>query len=270
MKLIHFISDRGNTCYGTADPGNPAIARIVTGAPFGAVAATGETAVIARLLPPVMPVAIFALGLNYGKHAEETSFTAPETPVVFMKAATSVIAPGEPILLPLAGPDRVDYEGELAVVIGRKAKNISPAEVAGVIAGYTCANDVTARDWQTDRQKGQWVRAKSFDTFCPLGPCLVTPDELPPPHALALRTILNERVVQEATTGDMIFPIPTLVSDLSRSLTLLPGTVILTGTPAGVGYTRRPPVYLREGDRITIEIEGIGRLSNPVGREHGR
>jgi 2-keto-4-pentenoate hydratase/2-oxohepta-3-ene-1,7-dioic acid hydratase in catechol pathway len=132
------------------------------------------------------------------------------------------------------------------------------------IAGYTCANDVSARDWQIRKQKKQWSRGKSFDTFCPLGPYLVTTDEIPDPNNLTIRTILNGKVLQDSSTSDMIFDIPTIVSDLSRSMTLLPGTVILTGTPEGVGFTRQPPIFLKDGDVITISIEKIGKLTNPV------
>jgi len=187
--------------------------------------------------------------------------------VIFIKANSSVIGPEEMILLPHVGPDQVDYEAELAVIIGRKAKNISREEALEYVLGYTCANDVSARDWQIEKQKKQWSRGKSFDTFCPLGPCLVTRDEIPDPNRLAIRSILNGRVMQDSNTSDMIFDVQTLVSDLSQSLTLLPGTTILTGTPGGVGFTRKPPVFLKDGDRITIEIERIGSLSNRVGTE---
>ena len=155
----------------------------------------------------------------------------------------------------------------LPVVIGRRAKNIEPEAALDHVLGYTCANDVSARDWQIEKQKKQWARGKSFDTFCPLGPCLVTKDEIADPNRLRVRSILNGEVLQDANTSDMIFNIPALISDLSRSLTLLPGTVILTGTPDGVGFTRQPPVFLRQGDVIVIDIEGIGSLTNPVHKE---
>lgn len=153
------------------------------------------------------------------------------------------------------------------MIIGRKAKNIRREEALGYVLGYTCANDVSARDWQIEKQKKQWSRGKSFDTFCPLGPWLVTRDEIPDPNRLAIRAILNGRIMQDSNTSDMIFDVQTLVSDLSQSLTLLPGTAILTGTPGGVGFTRKPPVFLKDEDLITIEIEGIGSLSNRVGTE---
>jgi 2-keto-4-pentenoate hydratase/2-oxohepta-3-ene-1,7-dioic acid hydratase in catechol pathway len=215
----------------------------------------------------VDPPNILCIGLNYLGHAEETKIRLPEVPVLFLKATTALIGDGETILLPAVGPDQVDYEAELAVVIGRRAKNIEPEAALDHVLGYTCANDVSARDWQIEKQKKQWARGKSFDTFCPLGPCLVTKDEIVDPNRLRIRSILNGQVLQDANTSDMIFNIPALISDLSRSLTLLPGTVILTGTPDGVGFTRQPPVFLREGDVIVIDIEGIGSLTNPVHKE---
>jgi 2-keto-4-pentenoate hydratase/2-oxohepta-3-ene-1,7-dioic acid hydratase in catechol pathway len=170
-------------------------------------------------------------------------------------------------VLPIAGPDKVDYEAELAVIISKIAKNIPPDEVFDYILGYTCANDVSARDWQFEKQKGQWARGKSFDTFCPLGPYLVTKDEITEPDHLCIRTIINNKLLQDSNTSSMIFNIAEIVSNLSQSMTLLPATVILTGTPEGVGFTRQPPIFLKEGDKITIEIEKIGRLSNPVRKE---
>ena len=160
--------------------------------------------------------------------------------------------------------DQVDYECELAVIIGRTAKNVSKVEALDYVFGYTCANDVSARDWQIQKGGSQWTRGKTFDTFCPIGPCIVTADEIPNPNALAIRTILNGEVVQDWNTSDMIFDVPTLIEFLSGSTTLLPGTVILTGTPHGVGMAAKPPRWLKPGDRVVIEIDGIGELSNPV------
>ncbi len=267
MQIIRFEADGGRIHYGVADPAQPGMARVVEGDLFGAFGLTDRAVKIGRVLSPLQPANILALGLNYRRHADETKTAYPEIPVVFMKATTSVIGPGETILLPAAGPDRVDYEVELAVVIGRRAKNVRREDALAHVLGYTCANDVSARDWQIEKQKKQWVRGKSFDTFCPLGPCLVTTEDIPDPNRLRLRTVLNGRVLQDSSTADMIFDVATLVSDLSRSLTLLPGTVILTGTPEGVGFTRQPPVYLREGDTVTVEVEKIGTLTNPVQRE---
>lgn len=267
MKLTRFLSENDQILYGVYEPELPETAMIVKGDLFGDFDVTPESARIKHLLPPLLPCNILALGLNYRKHADETKTSYPANPVIFMKATTSVIGHMAPILLPMAGPEKVDYEAELAVIIGKKAKNISPSDAMNYILGYTCANDVSARDWQIEKQKKQWVRGKSFDTFCPLGPCLVTRDEIPDPHNLRIRTIINGITFQDSNTSDMIFNIPLVVSDLSRSMTLLPGTVILTGTPEGVGFTRQPPIFLKEGDMVTIAIEKIGQLTNPVKRE---
>jgi 2-keto-4-pentenoate hydratase/2-oxohepta-3-ene-1,7-dioic acid hydratase in catechol pathway len=203
--------------------------------------------------------------LNYRQHAAETKAKLPPYPVVFMKSPAAVIGPGEPIVLPRhLRSDQVDYECELAVVIGKPCKNVSRQHALEYVAGYTCANDVSARDWQRQWGGSQWCRGKTFDTFCPLGPRLVPPAELPDPGDLRIRTILNGEVMQEARTCDMIFDVPALIEFLSGSTTLRPGTVILTGTPAGVGMARTPPRWLRPGDTVTIEIEKIGALTNPV------
>ena len=271
MKLIRFLSQENQEMCGLYEPEFQDQARVIRGDIFGKFKITSKLAKIHSILPPVSPCNILALGLNYRKHADETNVSYPELPVLFIKTTTSVVGHMSPIILPAAGPENVDYEAELAVIIGRKVKNISPSEAMDCILGYTCANDVSARDWQIEKQKKQWARGKSFDTFCPLGPYLVTRDEIPDPQNLQIRTILNGNTVQNSNTSDMIFDIPTIVSDLSRSMTLLPGTVILTGTPEGVGFTRQPPVYLRGGDIVTIEIERIGQLTNPVKMEdHGK
>ncbi len=161
----------------------------------------------------------------------------------------------------------VDYECELAVVIGKPCKNATRKNALSHVLGYTCANDVSARDWQLKHGGGQWCRGKFFDTFCPLGPALVTTDEITNPNTLSIRTILNDEMVQNSNTADMIFDVPTLIEFLSASTTLLPGTVILTGTPSGVGMASKPPRWLKPGDSTTIEIEGIGQLTNPIGEE---
>jgi 2-keto-4-pentenoate hydratase/2-oxohepta-3-ene-1,7-dioic acid hydratase in catechol pathway len=176
--------------------------------------------------------------------------------------------PGDPILIPThLKSEEVDYECELAVVIGKSGKNISKKNALEHVLGYTCGNDVSARDWQIQRGGSQWCRGKTFDTFCPLGPCLVTADEIPNPNTLAIKTVVNGEVRQESNTRDMIFDVPTLIEFLSGSTTLLPGTVIMTGTPQGVGMARKPPCWLRAGDSVTIEIEKIGTLTNPVQNE---
>jgi len=228
----------------------------------------GEEARIARVLAPLQPTAIFCIGLNYRRHAAETGAALPEWPVLFMKSPGAVQDPGEPITLPRAlASDQVDVEGELAVVIGRRCRNVSRDEALQVVAGFTCGNDVSARDWQKHRGGGQWCRGKTFDTFAPLGPVLVPPAELADPLRLGLRTTHNGSVVQEGNTSDMIFDVPSLIAFLSGSTTLHPGTVIFTGTPEGVGMAATPPRWLQPGDEVRVEIEGIGSLSNPVMEE---
>jgi 2-keto-4-pentenoate hydratase/2-oxohepta-3-ene-1,7-dioic acid hydratase in catechol pathway len=188
--------------------------------------------------------------------------------VVFMKNPASVQAPGAPIVLPRwLRSDKVDFECELAVVIGRVARNVSRREALHHVLGYTAANDVSARDWQKEGGGSQWCRGKSFDTFCPLGPCLVTPHAMPNPGALRISTRIGDKILQDSNTSDMVFDVASLIEFLSGSTTLLPGTVILTGTPQGVGMARKPPRYLQPGEIVTVEIEGIGALANPVVEE---
>jgi acylpyruvate hydrolase len=216
-----------------------------------------------RLLAPVpRPGKIICIGANYAAHVEEAGVAVPAFPEVFAKFANTVTGPGDNI--PVSGPDsHVDWEGELAVVIGRQTRSISAVDALEAVAGYMLANDVSARTWQL--RVTQWVSGKSFDGFCPTGPWLVTPDQIGDPQQLRLRTLLNDEVVQDASTTEMIFPVADIISYLSEFMTLEPGDVILTGTPAGVGLSRTPPRFLRAGDRIAIEVTGIGRLENPVG-----
>jgi 2-keto-4-pentenoate hydratase/2-oxohepta-3-ene-1,7-dioic acid hydratase in catechol pathway len=211
-------------------------------------------------LAPVIPPNIIAIGLNYRQHAIESNSKIPTEPVIFLKATTSIGNPGGEIILPVIAPDYVDYECELAVVIGKKAKDIEEEEALDYVFGYTCANDVSARDCQMKKDV-QWARAKSFDTFCPIGPWIETDFN---PHNANFRTKLNGNVMQDSNTSDMIFPVRTLISFLSKNMTLLPGTVIMTGTPPGVGYARKTPVLLRDGDKVEIEIDGIGVLKSTV------
>lgn len=267
MKIIRFLSAYGRVLWGVPAPDDQDQASIIEGNLFETFTVLSQSAKIKSLLPPLAPSNILALGINYKKHGDETAMSYPEVPILFIKATSSLTGHNHPILLPAAGPDRVDYEAELAVVIGKQAKNVTPQEALEYIFGYTCANDVSARDWQFERQKGQWARGKSFDTFCPLGPWIVTRDEIADPNDLGIRCLVNGRVVQDARTSEMIFDVPTTISNLSRSMTLLPGTVILTGTPEGVGFTRRPPLFLTEGDAVSVEIEKIGTLTNSVVRE---
>ena len=209
---------------------------------------------------PVVPPNVIAVGLNYREHARESGSPLPPAPLVFLKATSAVVGDGHPIVLPREAPDEVDYEAELAVVIGRRAKDVPVERALDSVLGYTCANDVSARDCQR-RIDRQWARAKSFDTFCPLGPWIET---ILDPSDLAIRLHLNGEPMQDSRTSDLIFDVPSLVSYLSRQMTLLPGTVIMTGTPPGVGFARTPPRFLRAGDEVAVEIEGLGRMTNPV------
>jgi 2-keto-4-pentenoate hydratase/2-oxohepta-3-ene-1,7-dioic acid hydratase in catechol pathway len=222
-----------------------------------------------RLLAPIEPTQILCIGLNYRRHAAESGMKPPERPVLFVKGINALGHPGDPILIPThLRSDEVDYECELAVVIGRACKNVPREQALDYVLGYTCANDVSARDHQIKLGGGQWCRGKFFDTFAPLGPCLVTPDEIPNPNALRIQTRLNGETVQDSNTADMIFDVASIISYLSGSTTLVPGTVILTGTPEGVGMARKPePRWLRPGDEVEIDIEGIGVLRNPVALE---
>ena len=267
MKIIRFRSQSGEKLYGAFDPEMPDEAKVIGGDIFGDIEISERVERIEKLLPPISPPNIIALGLNYGRHADETGVGYPEMPVMFLKATSSIIGHDAPILLPAAGPDEVDYEAELAVIIGKEAKNVLPGDAEKYVLGYTCANDISARDWQLHKQKNQWARGKSFDTFCPIGPYLVTKDEIANANRLRVRSVLNGEVMQDSNTSDMLFDIAAIVSNLSCSMTLLPGTVILTGTPDGVGFTRIPPVFLKDGDIITVSIENIGELTNPVKRE---
>jgi 2-keto-4-pentenoate hydratase/2-oxohepta-3-ene-1,7-dioic acid hydratase in catechol pathway len=267
MKIIRFVSGRQKVLHGVYNQKHPDSAKIIEGDILGDYKITSREAQIKKLLPPIIPVNILALGINYKKHGDETAMSYPDQPILFLKATTSIVGHEGPIVLPAAGPDSVDYEAELAVVMGKKAKNVSPDKAMDYVMGYTCANDVSARDWQFDKQKGQWARGKSFDTFCPLGPWIVTKEDIDDPNNIGIRCIINGQTVQEAKTSEMIFNVQNIVSNLSRSITLLPGTVILTGTPDGVGFTRQPPLFLKAGDLVSVEIEKIGILTNKVVRE---
>ena len=264
MKIVRFYGNDDTVRRGVLEEGQETVARCIEGDIFSDHAVTEEVIPVKRLLAPLEPRQIYAVGLNYRRHAEETGAVLPERPEVFMKAVTSVVGSGENIVLPAAGPDEVDYEGELAIIIGRAARNVTPEEAENYIFGYCCANDVSARDWQWRKQQGQWIRAKSFDTFCPLGPAITTVDEIPDANGLRIETRLNGKTMQNSTTADMLFTVFDIVSDLSRSVTLTPGTVILTGTPEGVGFSRKPPVFLAPGDEISVQIQGLGILTNTV------
>lgn len=214
---------------------------------------------------------VMGIGLNYRLHAEEQGASIPERPVVFTKNPMSVILAGEPIEIPpicrdgsTGGPEQVDFEAELAVVIGRAARDVPRERALSHVLGYCCANDVSDRWWQKQGSGKQFCRGKSFDTFCPLGPIVVPADRVPDPQALGISCVVSGEIMQQASTEDMIFPVDELISELSRGTTLPAGTVILTGTPSGVGFARTPTRFLRAGDTVTVAIEGLGELTNPV------
>ena len=262
MKIARLELDDGSNCFAIAQEDGTYTRAF--GDLFEGLSDSGE-AVSGTLLAPIQPTNILCIGLNYRKHAEEGGQDIPQNPVLFFKTTTTVQNPEGPIVLPRKlASDKVDYEAELAVVIGKTCQNVSRETALDYVLGYTCANDVSARDWQRNGGGGQWCRGKTFATFCPLGPVLVTKDEIQNPNALAIRSVLNGETMQDWNTDDMIFDVPSLIEFLSGSTILDPGTVILTGTPHGVGFARTPPVYMQDGDMITIEIDGIGSLTNPV------
>lgn len=224
------------------------------GAPFGRPLAG------LKLAAPVQPSKIVAIGQNYFDHVAEQNAALPERPIIFAKFPTTIIGAGDEIRWEPALSEQIDWEAELAVVIGQRARRVRAADAYAYVFGYTVANDVTARDLQ--KGDGQWVRGKSLDTFCPLGPWIVSRDEVPEPHGLPIRTRVNGETVQDSKTDQLIFRIPTLIEFITRAFTLLPGDIILTGTPPGVGAYRKPPRFLQDGDTVTVEVEGIGALTN--------
>ena len=265
MKIVRFRTGGAEHLGRRHDDGR---VTLLEGSLFGPLHDTGRVVEVEKLLAPLEPRDIICVGLNYKKHAAESGAEPPAHPVMFMKNSGAVQNPGDPILLPRRlRSDRVDYEAELAVVIGKTCHNVRREDAFAHILGYTCGNDVSARDWQRNGGGGQWCRGKSFATFCPLGPVLVTTDEIPDPGQLGIRTLVGDRVLQDCTTADMIFDVPAIVEFFSASMILRPGTVILTGTPHGVGFARNPPVFLQPGDTVTVEIDRIGRLTNPVAED---
>jgi 2-keto-4-pentenoate hydratase/2-oxohepta-3-ene-1,7-dioic acid hydratase in catechol pathway len=265
MRIIRFLSS-GKIHHGQRIDDTTALR--IEGDLLGDHRVTTEKLKIDKLLAPIVPTDILCIGLNYREHAAESGSQVPANPMLFIKASNTLQNPFDPILIPKRSSE-IDYECELAVVIGKTARHVSRERALDYVLGYTCANDVSSRDWQRDKALGggQFARGKSFDTFCPLGPEIVTKDEIPNPNALRIKTILNGQTMQDHTTGDMIFDVPTLIESLSSTMTLRPGAVILTGTPQGVGFARKPPVWMKDGDTVVVEIEKIGRLENPVQNE---
>ena len=209
------------------------------------------------------PEKIICIGLNYADHAAESSMPIPEEPIVFSKYASSIIGPDENIVAPSAS-SQVDYEVELVVVIGKGGRNISEEDALDHVAGYMVGHDVSARDYQLEKPGAQWMMGKTFDTFAPIGPDLVTTDDVPDPHNLGIRCILNGETVQDSNTSQLIFGVPKLIAYLAHVFTLTPGDLIFTGTPHGVGMGREPQLWLKHGDHVICEIDGLGRLENPV------
>lgn len=248
VELLDFDGDLSTLIRDGVDPGEIGVADQLFGSP--------------RLSAPLRPGKIIAIGLNYMDHVRESGLDVPTSPLIFTKFPSSVIGPDEPIRFDRSVTERVDWEVELAAVVGRPLRDASRDEAIAAVFGYTVANDVSARDLQFG--DGQWVRGKSLDTFCPLGPVIVTRDDVPDPQQLRLETRVNGEVVQSSSTKEMIFEVAELLAFCSRHFTLEPGDVLLSGTPWGCGEFMDPKRSLSDGDTVTVEVEGIGRLSNPV------
>ncbi len=255
------LPDAPPTMAALLDAGPAAVAALRAAATVAALEAVGRPLETSELLAPVpRPGKVVAIGRNYRAHQDEEGVDPPTSPLIFAKWPSSVIGPAEAIRWDPELTSQVDYEAELAVVIGTPARNVDEADALRHVLGYTCLNDVSARDLQF--ADGQWARGKSLDTFCPMGPALVTADEIPDPQSLAIRCRVNDRLVQDSTTALMYFGVAAIISHCSRAFTLEPGDVIATGTPGGVGIFRDPPELLGDGDVVTVSIEGVGELRN--------
>lgn len=263
MKFGRIITDAGESVYVT--PGdNDELIRLEGDPLTGTAQVTNDAVKLAQWLPPVNPRMIMCIGKNYAAHAHEMDSDAPEYPVLFIKNISAATGHDCPVHIPRVCDDEIDYEGELAVIIGKTACNVSETDALNYVAAYTCANDISARIWQKQKGGSQWNRGKSFDTFAPMGPWAVTPESLPDPQALTLETRLNGEVMQQGETANMIFPIARLIAFLSQDTTIVPGAVILTGTPEGVGWARDPKVTLKPGDVVEVTIDAIGALRNRI------
>jgi 2-keto-4-pentenoate hydratase/2-oxohepta-3-ene-1,7-dioic acid hydratase in catechol pathway len=261
MRIVRFRTKSNRVSFGIL---KEETITLIDGGILGRLKKAKETVFLndVKLLAPIIPPNLLALGMNYSDHAKEGGVSLPKAPVLFIKTTTTITDPDSDVLLPKMAPNNVDYEAELAIIIGKTAKHVSEAKAHEYVLGYTCANDVSARDCQGGDL--QWARGKCFDTFAPLGPWIET--ELDPDKCnIILR--LNGKTMQNADTSQLIFNTRFIISYLSDCMTLLPGTVILTGTPSGVGFARKPPVWLKEGDIMEVEIEGIGILKNKVVKE---
>ncbi|NLE36626.1 MAG: fumarylacetoacetate hydrolase family protein [Pirellulaceae bacterium] len=282
MKLVTYQTDRGPRVAAIGPRGLIDLNRVDESLPIGAkellaswdelrpraeAAMDSDRAVLrdsVHLLPPIPnPEKIICVGLNYADHAREGGVSPPKEPVIFAKFPTAIRADGDPIVLPRLSQE-VDYEAELVVVIGQGGRHIRRSQALAHVAAYACGNDVSARDWQKGKPGGQWLLGKSFDSFAPIGPTLTTADEVPDPANLGIQLRLNGETMQKSNTNQLLYPIDFLIEYVSAVCTLAPGDLIFTGTPAGVGFARIPPVFLKPGDTVEVEIDGLGVLTNPV------
>lgn len=249
----------------TGSPLDDRSARVIHGEVLSDYRITNEVLNVDRWLAPIVPTDLLCIGLNYREHAIETGSEVPDNPMLFIKSSNALSDPGARIVLP-RNTQQVDFEGELVVIIGKSARHVSKADALKHVFGYCVGNDVSARDWQKEKKLngGQFARGKSFDGFAPIGPWIVTADEVPNPNALTIETKVSGETLQSSTTADMIFDVAAIISSLSETMTLRPGTAIFTGTPSGVGVARKPQRFLRPGDVVEITIEKLGTLSNPV------
>jgi 2-keto-4-pentenoate hydratase/2-oxohepta-3-ene-1,7-dioic acid hydratase in catechol pathway len=262
VRLVSFDGGFGRVEDDAVVPMGPSLVDWLTYGTQGVATAPPRSLADVKLLAPVpRPGKIICVGLNYRDHARETGQDIPTEPVLFSKFANSVVGPGADVVVPTEA-EKIDYEAELAVVIGRRATSVPVADALVHVAGYTCANDVSSRSLQF--RSGQWLLGKAIDTFLPLGPFMVTADEVPDPQALGIRCLVNDELLQSSDTGQMVFGVAQLVSFISRTITLEPGDLVVTGTPSGVGMAADPPRFLRPGDRMRVEIDGLGQLDNTV------
>lgn len=262
MRIVRFMHN-GRAVYGALT--DESMAFIIAGDILGKYELTDELVEVGQLLAPIIPTDILAIGLNYHAHAKETGGTVPENPMLFIKASNSLSNPNDPIVLP-NNSEKVDYEAELVIVIGKDAKNVSRESALDYVLGYTIGNDVSARDWQKEPKLngGQFARGKSFDTFAPIGPWITTREAIPDVDSLDIKCVINGETMQSSNTRDMIFSVADIVSSLSTTMTVRAGSIIFTGTPEGVGAARKPPRFLKAGDVVEVVIEKIGTLKNSV------
>eukprot|EP01029_Cantina_marsupialis_P019151 TRINITY_DN444_c1_g1_i1.p1 TRINITY_DN444_c1_g1~~TRINITY_DN444_c1_g1_i1.p1 ORF type:complete len:322 (-),score=58.75 TRINITY_DN444_c1_g1_i1:169-1089(-) len=267
LGYIRFVDKLGETRFGVAQDDDFKTAKPIFGSIFEDHKVESEVIEVEKLLSPIVPRSLICIGLNYHKHAKEVNMKIPEYPVIFLKNQGSIQNPSDPIEIPEVAhfPIETDFEGELGIVIGKQCKNVEADKALDFILGYSICNDVSARRWQGNKRGGgQWSRAKSFDTFCPMGPQIVSVDDLGLANNLKIETRVNGEMLQSSSTSDMIWNVAEIVRFASQGTTLYPGDVILTGTPEGVGFIRKPARYLADKDVVSITIDGIGTLTNPV------